>query len=44
MRMSAKRLGVSLGAVSEGIKLAAAIIDKPELEELNRDEALRMIR
>jgi hypothetical protein len=37
-------LSISLGAVSEAIKLANAIIDKPELESLNRNDALNSIK
>lgn len=44
MRKTAKRLGISLGAVSEAILLSKAILANPSLEELTRDEALKRIK
>lgn len=44
MRATARRLGISLGAVSEAVKLAEAMIDKPEIENMKRDEALKFIK
>ncbi len=44
MRLSAKRLGISLGAVSEGILLSAALLNDESLEVLNRADALKRIK
>lgn len=44
MRKTAKRLMISLGAVSEAILLSKAILTNPSLEELTRDEALKRIK
>lgn len=43
-RETAKKLSLSLGAVSEAIKLATAILDDNSLESLTREEALLKIR
>ena len=44
MRASAKKLNISLGQVSEAVKLAQALIENPSLKSLRRDEALRSIK
>jgi len=44
MRLTAKKLSISLGAVSEGIKLANALLDDSSLEFLCREDALKKIR
>lgn len=44
MRESAAKLGISLGAISESLKLAKAVTDNHELERLTREEALDRIR
>jgi len=40
-RMTALKLGISLGAVNESIKLSKKLIENPELENLSREEALK---
>lgn len=44
MRKTSKKLMISLGQVSEGIKLANAILANPELEQFTREEVLRKIK
>jgi hypothetical protein len=44
MRLTAKYLSISLGQVSEGIRLAKALNDNANIEGMNRDEALKSIR
>jgi len=44
LRKTAAKLGISVGNVSEAIKLSTAILDKPELEGLKRAEALEQIK
>jgi len=39
--MTALKLGISLGAVNESIKLSKKLIENPELENLSREEALK---
>jgi hypothetical protein len=43
-RRTAKYLRISLGAVCEALMLAVAIMNNPKLEELSRNEALKVIR
>jgi hypothetical protein len=44
MRHTAKRLQISLGLVSESIKLAKAMNDDPEIEKMKRNDALKRIK
>lgn len=44
MRESAKKLDISLGAISESIRLAKAILENSELEKMKREDAIRSIR
>lgn len=44
LRMTAKRLSISLGCVSENIRLANALINSLNLESLSRKEALKIVR
>lgn len=44
MRNTAKRIGISHGAVSEAINLAKLIIDMPDLEKGTRADALKFMR
>jgi hypothetical protein len=43
MRHTAKRLDISLGLVSESIKLAKAMNDDPMIEQMKRNDALRKV-
>jgi len=43
-RRTARKLGISLGAISEAIKLAKALTEEPELKNLKREEALAKIK
>jgi hypothetical protein len=43
-RHTAKRLDISLGLVSESIKLAKAMNDDPMIEQMKRNDALRRIK
>lgn len=44
MRKTAKRLEISLGMVSESIKLAKAVVDNKEIEMMTRKNALQKIK
>jgi hypothetical protein len=44
LRKTAKKLNISLGQVSESIRLARAILDRPELELMKRNDAMKEIK
>lgn len=44
MRMTAKKLDISIGMVSESIKLTHAILDNPDLENLKREDVLYLLK
>jgi hypothetical protein len=44
LRKTAKRLDMSIGTISESLKLAKAIMENPEIEKMKRQDALRSIR
>ncbi len=44
MRLTAKSLDVSIGTVSEAVKLAKAILEDSSLESLSREDALARIK
>lgn len=44
MRDTAKRLELSLGTISESIKIAKAILEDPSLELLTRSECLMRVK
>jgi len=44
IRDTAKKLEMSIGMISESIRLATAMIDNPELEKMKRKDALKLIK